>query len=112
MTIQNSLTLQIRKIIFENFNDLDTRFNNDQILELLRKTDGFDQTMKIDDLETEFKNITDSGLIRCIAQNFTTQWFKLYDDIEEIYCDSCSTDIFLGKDESRICPNPQCNANL
>ena len=44
-----------------------------------------------------------------------TQFRKLtftYDDIEEIHCNSCSTDIFLGKDESRICPNPQCNANL
>ena len=64
------------------------------------------------DQKTEFKNIEDAGLVRCIAQNFTTQWYKLYDDVEEIHCDSCNNDVYLGKDESRICPNPECVANL
>ena len=45
---------QIRKIIFDNFNNIDVRFNNDQILELLRKDQNFDQSITIDDLETEF----------------------------------------------------------
>ena len=66
---------QIRKIIFDNFNDVDVRFNNDQILELLRKDQNFDQSITIDDLETQFKKIEDDGLVRCIAQNFTTKWF-------------------------------------
>jgi len=112
MSTQNSVLLQIRKIIFENFNDTDVRFNNDQILEFLKKNKDFNQFMVIDDLETEFKNIEDAGLVRCIAQNFTTQWYKLYDDVEEIHCDSCNNDVHLGKDESRICPNPECVANL
>ena len=81
MSTQNSVLLQIRKIIFENFNDTDVRFNNDQILEFLKKNKDFNQFMVIDDLETEFKNIEDAGLVRCIAQNFTTQWYKLYDDV-------------------------------
>ena len=55
---------QIRKIIFDNFNDVDLRFNNDQILELLRKDQNFDQTITIDDLETQFKKIEDDGLVR------------------------------------------------
>ena len=110
--MNNLVQLQIRKIIFDNFNDVNVRFNNDQILEFLKKTDGFDQSVTIDNLDDEFTKIEDDGIIRCIAQNFTTKWFKLYDDIEKIYCNSCNTDVCLGKDESRVCPNSECNANL
>ena len=112
MSTQNTVLPQIRKIIFENFNDTDVRFNNDQILEFLKKNNDFNQFMVINDLETEFKNIEDAGLVRCIAQNFTTKWYKLYDYVEEIHCDSCNNDVYLGKDESRICPNSECGTNL
>jgi len=108
----NSNILQIRKIIFENFNEIDLRFNNDEIYELLKKNENFDQSQTIDDLENDFKKIEDDGLVRCIAQNFTTQWFKIYDDVEKINCNSCNSDIHLGKEESRVCPNSDCNANL
>ena len=110
--MNNLVQLQIRKIIFDNFNDVDVRFNNDQILEFLKKTDGFDQSVTIDNLEDEFKKIEDDGFVRCIAQNFTTMWFKLYEDVEKIHCNSCNTDVHLGKDEYRVCPNHECNANL
>ena len=110
--MNNLVQLQIRKIIFDNFNDVNVRFNNDQILEFLKKTDGFDQSVTIDNLEDEFKKIEDDGFVRCIAQNFTTKWFKLHDDIENIHCSSCNSDVYLGKDESRICPNHECKVNL
>ena len=110
--MNNLIELQIRKIVFDNFNDLDIRFNNDQILEFLKKSDGFDQSITVDNLEDEFKKIEDNGFVRCIAQNFTTKWFKLYDDIEKIHCSSCNSDVYLGKDESRICPNHECKVNL
>ena len=110
--MNNLIELQIRRIIFDNFNDLDIRFNNDQILEFLKKNDGFDQSITVDNLEDEFKKIEDDGFVRCIAQNFTTKWFKLYDDIEKIHCSSCNSDVYLGKDESRICPNHECKVNL
>ena len=55
---------QIRKIIIDNFNNIDVRFNNDQILELLRKDQNFDQSITIDDLETQFKKNEDHGLVR------------------------------------------------
>ena len=42
---------QIRKAIFDNFNDEDVRFNNDQILELLRKDQSFDKSITIDELQ-------------------------------------------------------------
>jgi len=110
--LNNLIELQIRRIVFDNFNDLDIRFNNDQILEFLKKSDAFDQSITVDNLEDEFKKIEDDGFVRCIAQNFTTKWFKLYDDIEKIHCSSCNSDVYLGKDESRICPNHECKVNL
>ena len=110
--MNNLIELQIRRIIFDNFNDLDIRFNNDQILEFLKKSDAFDQSITVDNLEDEFKKIEDDGFVRCIAQNFTTKWFKLYDDIEKIHCSSCNSDVYLGKDESIICANHECKVNL
>jgi len=108
----NSTVLQIRKIIFENFNEIDLRFNNDEIYELLKKNEIFDLSQTIDDLESDFKKIENDGLVRCIAQNFTTQWFKIFNDVEKITCNSCNTEIYLGKEEPRICPNSDCNSNL
>ena len=106
------ILLEIRKIIFDNFNDLDIRFNNDQILEFLKKSNNFDQSITVNDLESEFKKIENDGLIRCIAQNFITRWFKLYDNVEKLNCNSCKNDIFLGKNEPRICPDPKCAATI
>ena len=103
---------QIRKVIFDNFNDVDTRFNNDQVLELLKKDETFDQTITIDDLESQFVKIEDDGLVRCIAQNFTTKWFKLYEKMEQLNCSSCNGVVFLGTDESKICYNDECGATL
>ena len=57
----NSNILQIRKIIFENFNEIDLRFNNDEIYELLKKNDNFDQSQTIDDLANDFKKIEDDS---------------------------------------------------
>jgi len=108
----NSNVLKIRKIIFETFNEIDLRFSNDEIYELLKKNENFDQSQTIDDLESDFKKIEDNGLIRCIAQNFTTQWFKIFNYVEKIKCNSCNSDIYLGREESRVCPNLDCNANL
>ena len=36
------VTTHIRKIIFENFNDIDLRFNNDQIFEILKQNENID----------------------------------------------------------------------
>jgi len=45
------VTTQIRKIIFENFNDIDLRFNNDQIFEILKQNENVDTSLTIDDVE-------------------------------------------------------------
>ena len=112
MTIPSAaLPLQIRKIIFEKFNDTNKRFTNDEVLELLRN-DGLDPSISIDDVEQYFNQLRDGGLIRQIAQNFTTNHYKLFDVVEKIKCNSCNQEIYLGKMEPRVCPNSECKATI
>src|SRR3990172_6800788 len=67
---------------------------------------------KIENMEKYFKDICDSGLVRNIAQNFTTVWFKLFNSIEKIQCNSCNQETYLGKSEARICLNSECKAPI
>lgn len=112
MTISSAaLPLQIRKIIFEKFNDTNLRFTNDEIFELLRNN-GLDPSLTIDDVEQYFNQLREGGLIRQIAQNFTTNHYKLFDVVEKIKCNSCNQEIYLGKMEPRVCPNSECKATI
>ena len=106
------IALQIRKIIFEKYNDVDTKFTNDEIFEIIQKNGDIDKSWIIDDLEPFFKDICDSGLARNIAQNFTTIWMKLFDPVEKIQCNACNHDVYLGVSEERLCPNPNCKSSL
>ena len=106
------IQIQIRKIIFEKFNDPELRFTNDEVFDIIKKNNDVDKNWTIDDMESYFKEICDQGLVRNIAQNFTTQWFKLFDSVEKFHCKSCNNEIFLGKSEERICPNPKCKATI
>ena len=103
---------QIRKIIFEKFNDPETRFTNGEIFEIIKNNGDVDKSWTIDDMEKYFLEICDSGLVRNIAQNFTTIWFKLFEPIEQIHCKTCNQEIFLGKSEARICTNADCKATI
>ena len=106
------VTIDIRKVIFENFNDLDLRFNNDQIFEILKQNKNIDQSLTIDDMEIYFKELCDAKLLRNIAQNFTTQWFKLFELFEKIECKSCKNENYLTSSEKMICQNQKCSATL
>jgi hypothetical protein len=106
------VTINIRKVIFENFNDLDLRFNNDQIFEILKQNKNIDQFLTIDDMEIYFKELCDAELLRNIAQNFTTQWFKLFELFEKIECKSCKNENYLTSSEKMICQNQKCSATL
>ena len=106
------VTINIRKVIFENFNDLDLRFNNDQIFEILKQNKNIDQFLTIDDMEIYFKELCDAELLRNIAQNFTTQWFKLFELFEKIECKSCKNENYLTPSEKMICQNQKCSATL
>ena len=104
-------SLQIRKIIYENFNDDELRFNNDQVFEIIKKNGDVDPSWIVDNLEDDFKKICDDELVRCIAQNFTTQWYKLFDTMKKDNCKSCGQEIFIGNEE-KTCPNPSCRASI
>ena len=72
------ISLQIRKVIFEKFNDVDAKFTNDEIFEIIKKNGDLNPSWIVDDTESFFNDICDSGLARNIAQNFTTMWMKLF----------------------------------
>ena len=53
-------------------------------------------------------------IIECISCNkkFEVNSELIPDSGRTIQCGSCKNDIYLGKEESRICPDVDCNANL
>ncbi|TBR07522.1 MAG: hypothetical protein EPO62_08105 [Candidatus Nitrosotenuis sp.] len=104
------ISLEIRKVIFEKYNNPDIRFTNDEIFEILKQNNAIDKSLLIDDMEKYFTDLCDAGLMRNIAQNFTTQYFKLFDDVEKVKCNSCNAESPIGKSESRICPS--CKASI
>jgi hypothetical protein len=106
------IPLQIRKVIFEKYNDPDLRFTNDEVFDILQKDGIVDKSVTIDDMEQHFTALCDAGVMRNIAQNFTTQWFKLFEPLEKINCHACRVEAYLGKSEDRVCPNPACRAAI
>ena len=111
-TPKTPIELQIRKIIFEKFNDVDSKFSNDEIFEIIKENGDVNSSWIVDDLESFINKICDSGLARNIAQNFTTIWLKLFDPVEKLQCSSCNHDICLGTSEERICPNYSCKSSI
>ena len=107
------ITTSIRRVIFENFNDTDLKFNNDQIFEILKQNEMIDPVFdNRQDMEVYFKELCDAEILRNIAQNFTTQWFKLFEPIEKIQCNSCKKESYLVSSENRICQNPSCGSTF
>ncbi len=111
-TPSTPIELQIRKIIFEKFNDVNKKFTNDEVFEILKSNGDVNPSWIIDDTESLFNDICDSRLVRSIAQNFTTIFLKLFELVEKFHCNSCDYDIHLGISEERICPNPSCRSTL
>ena len=106
------ITTSIRRVIFENFNDTDLRFNNDQIFEILKQHEMIDQSLTIDAMEVYFKELCDTEILRNIAQNYNTQWFKLFEPLEKIKCILCEEDNYLTSSENRTCQNSSCSSIL
>lgn len=106
------ISIQIRKIIYDKYNDPELRFTNDEIFEIIKNNGDVEKSWTIDNMEKYFQEICDSGLVRNIAQNFTTVWFKLFNSIKKIRCNSCNQDNYLGESETRICLNPECKAPI
>ena len=108
---QTPIQLQIRKIIFDRFNDSETKFTNDEIFDIIKQEGDLDSSWIIDDLEPFVNEICDLDVARNIAQNFTTIWLKLFEPLKQQHCDSCGRDIHIAESEKQ-CPNPSCNASF
>ncbi|HIH45988.1 MAG TPA: hypothetical protein HA292_02735 [Candidatus Nitrosotenuis sp.] len=104
MVFVGEVSLEIRKVIFEKFNS-DERFTNDQIFVELQKSNSIEKSITIDDLEKYFNELCDAGIMRNIAQNFTTQWFKLFEPLEKIPCKKCGMETPINKLEEKNCPS-------
>jgi len=108
----NPIATSIRRIIFENFNDADLKFNNDQVFEILKQNEKIDPSLTTIDMEVYFKELCDAEILRNIGQNLNTQWFKLFEPIEKIQCNSCKKESYLVSSENRICQNPSCGSTF
>jgi len=108
----NPIATSIRKAIFENYNDVDLKFNNDQVFEILKQNEKIDPSLTINDMEVYFKELCDAEILRNIGQNFNTQWFKLFELIEKIQCGSCKKESYITSSENRICQNSSCGSSL
>ena len=108
----NPITTSIRKVIFENYNDVDLKFTNDQVFEILKQNEKIDPSLTINDMEVYFKELCDAEILRNIGQNLTTQWFKLFELIEKIQCSSCKKESYIISSEKRICQNSSCGSTL
>ena len=53
----NPITTSIRKVIFENYNDVDLKFTNDQVFEILKQNEKIDPSLTINDMEVYFKEL-------------------------------------------------------
>ena len=107
-----SIITNIRKVIFENFNDADLKFNNDQVFEILKQNEMVDPSLTAIDMEVYFKELCDAEILRNIGQNLNTQWFKLFEPIEKIQCGSCKKESYITQSENRTCQNSGCGSTL
>ena len=103
----------IRKVIFDNFNDTDTRFSNDDILGYLKQMDRHKVLDDVLDFEDQLLEMEKSGLLRPIAQNFNTRYYRLWDILEPATCKSCNVVTYFAQaeeEEDKSCPH--CKANM
>jgi hypothetical protein len=102
----------IRRIIFDNYNDTDVRFSNDEILEHLNQEEKY-KAMNLDvlDFEDVLLEMEGSGLLRPIAQNFNTRYYRLWNELEPVTCKACGLATYFSQpEENKLCP--QCGAKL
>jgi len=111
-TPSTPISIQIRKIIFEKFNDPELRFTNDEIFKIIQENKDVDPSWNIVNIEQFFLEICDKGLTRNIAQDLTTLHFKLFDTVEKLQCNTCNREIYLGGSEDKICPYQECKAKI
>ena len=104
--------LLIRCAIFDHFNKKDLSFNNDQILEEIVKSGALGADFDAEKLEVHFEDLCKKEILRNIAQNLTTVWYKTFDPLSAYSCKSCNMQVYINADVEKNCPNPACNATI
>jgi hypothetical protein len=95
----------VRRIIYEQFNNTDVRFSNDEILGYLSGMDRY-RSMDLDvlDMEEILLEMERTGALRPIAQNFNTRYYRLWAPLNSISCSSCSSvSHFSEAEENKHC---------
>lgn len=101
----------IRKIIFDNFNDTDVRFSNDEMLGYLNQMDQHKALDDVLDFEDVLLDMEKSGMLRPIAQNFNTRYYRLWNTLAPATCKACdSSTYFAPNEEGKVCP--QCGQKM
>ncbi|HXV46791.1 MAG TPA: hypothetical protein VD736_08970 [Nitrososphaera sp.] len=101
----------IRKIIFDNYNDTDVRFSNDEMLGHLNKIDKYRTLDDVLDFEDALLEMEKSGMLRPIAQNFNTRYYRLWNTLEPASCKACGlSTYFAPAEEGKECPG--CGAPM
>ncbi len=96
----------IRKIIYDNFNNTDVRFSNDEMLGYLNRMDQYRTLDDVLDFEDVLLDMEKSGLLRPIAQNFNTRYYRLWNTLEPASCKACGlSTYFAPSEEGKACPN-------
>ena len=102
---------EIRRLIFDNFNDTDVRFSNDEMLGYLNQLDKYKALDDVLDFEDVLLEMEKSGMLRPIAQNFNTRYYRLWNMLEPATCKACgSSTYFAPNEEGKACP--QCGAKM
>ena len=101
----------IRKIIFDNFNDIDVRFSNDEMLGYLNQMDQYKALDDVLDFEDVLLDMEKSGMLRPIAQNFNTRYYRLWNTLSPATCKACGlATYFAPNEEGKACP--KCGAKM
>jgi len=101
----------IRKIIFDNFNDTDTRFSNDEMLGYLNQIEKYKTLDDVLDFEDVLVEMEKSRTLRPIAQNFNTRYYRLWNTLEAATCKACGlATYFSPAEECKVCP--ECGAQM
>ena len=96
----------IRKIIYDNFNNTDVRFSNDEMLGYLNRMDQYRSLDDVLDFEDVLLEMEKSGMLRPIAQNFNTRYYRLWNTLEPASCKACGlSTYFAPNEEGKACPN-------
>ena len=88
------------------------RFNNDQVLEEIVKYDALHTDSSTEKLEEYFEDLCKKEILRNIAQNLTTVWYKTFDPHLLIRVQSLHVKNLYHDANIEKTANPTCNAAL